>query len=550
MKSKFFSFFYGLVLAGTVALTLPGAAHAQRTVGKIQAADPNERSDGTMSRAAAMAMRGELRIKEADVALKAAANRAVDEELQGLTTAPQAAPAFAPPPVIVGDHNFFGLGGGPGNFESPSDVTGAIGPNSYIQAGGSRIRIFNRNNHNPIADGPLNQLFGVPANANSFDPQVLYDAQTGRWIVAGVSAVSETDNRLVFAFSRNANPDSLTNADFCPYAFPFGSFVLSDVRLGDSQHFLTFGFNSFDPQGTFLGSDLGAVSKPPPGAGCPPQSTFRDGFVFDIRNSSNQRIINPVPSNQIDNNHVGFFVIRNGTLPSNRLWFINVTRDAANGDPLFGDARGLTVPRYTVPPDARQPGSTRLLDTGDGSPTQAVQAINPDRGSVHSFFIAHAVKNRNASGVRWYEINPAPANPVLLRTGMVNCGNSLFCFNPAISPDRQRNGNTRRFGDSFVINFNASSNSVNPGIRAVSSVNGGPLSGIRIIQNGAGPYRDFTCPGAKNTCRWGDYSGANPDPVVPGGADHGVVWGTNQFGRTNPPANGANWRTRIFALTP
>ncbi len=55
---------------------------------------------------------------------------------------------------------------------------------------------------------------------------------------------------------------------------------------------------------------------------------------------------------------------------------------------------------------------------------------------------------------------------------------------------------------------------------------------------------------AGSTCRWGDYSGATPDPrpIITG---RGVVWGTNQFsGLANPPPTGVNWRTQIFALEP
>lgn len=551
MKSGFFSSSYGLLLAGVLALTCASAAHAQRTAPKIQAADPNETSDGTMSRAAAMAMRGELRKNQADIALKAAANRAVDEERQGSTVA-GTAPALAPPPVVVGGHNFLGLPGGPTNFESPADATGAVNTSRFVQLVNSRFGIYNRNTHALISTGRLNTLFGTAPGANVFDPQIIWDAQSNRFYYVGVSAFSATDNRLSFGFSRTANPATGGPADWCRYNAPFGTFVLSDTRLGDSQFFLIFGFNSFDSGGMFLGSDIGAISKPPLGTGCPAQNTFRSGFRFDIRNSVNQRIVNPVPSNQIDNNPTGFFVVRNGTLPSTRLWFINVTRNAMTGDPIFGNARGLTVPSYAIPPDALQPDFTQKLDTGDASPTQAVQAINPRRGAVRSFFTQHTTRHptQNRSEVRWYEINPAPVNPVLLRSGRINVGNNIFYFNAAISPDRQRNGNTNRFGESFVINFNSSSSLLNPNIRAASSLDGAPLSGFTPIQNGVSGYRDFTCPGAGATCRWGDYAAAVPDPLVPTGSDRGAVWGTNQFGMANPPAGGANWRTRIFALRP
>jgi len=46
-----------------------------------------------------------------------------------------------------------------------------------------------------------------------------------------------------------------------------------------------------------------------------------------------------------------------------------------------------------------------------------------------------------------------------------------------------------------------------------------------------------------NPCRWGDYSGASPDPL-----NAGVVWGSNQLMGT-PFFGYAQWTTRNFAIT-
>jgi hypothetical protein len=112
----------------------------------------------------------------------------------------------------------------------------------------------------------------------------------------------------------------------------------------------------------------------------------------------------------------------------------------------------------------------------------------------------------------------------------------------------------RQFGDSFVIQYSVSSSTISPRIVAGSSFSGGALSFL-LVRNGVGPYRDFSCPNAGDPfCRWGDYSGATPDPLPPRNRtrlDRGAVWGTNQFsGVANPSAATANWRTQIFNLQP
>jgi hypothetical protein len=196
-----------------------------------------------------------------------------------------------------------------------------------------------------------------------------------------------------------------------------------------------------------------------------------------------------------------------------------------------------------------------LLDTSDARMTQAVQAVDP-RLVAYSFWTQHtvfdAVLGHVASAVRWYEINPVPATPVVLRTGLLGLtAADYFVFNAA---RRDRERGIAAFGDSFVIEYNISSKvgTLPPSLGAVSSVHGGGCClGSFFFLEGVGPYRDGSCPNPGDICRWGDYSAATPDPRPVTAGTVGVVWGTNQFsGVPSPPANGVNWRTRIFAVQP
>jgi hypothetical protein len=167
--------------------------------------------------------------------------------------------------------------------------------------------------------------------------------------------------------------------------------------------------------------------------------------------------------------------------------------------------------------------------------------------------VQHTVRQTtpNLAEVRWYEINPAPAAPVLLRSGKINSTTSHF-YNAAISPDRRRDGRTLAFGDSFVIHYNVSGSASNlsPRIVAGSSFNGGALGGFVLVRNAAGPFRDFTCPSPGQVCRWGDYAQASPDPR-PIFAGRGQVWGTSNYsGVVNPSTGASNFRTWIFDLRP
>jgi hypothetical protein len=449
-------------------------------------------------------------------------------------------------PVIVGGFNEPGQSGA---LSTPPDTTGAIGPLSFVQLVNRRAAIFERTNGTRRASGTLNALANAPASVSSFDPQVIWDATTNRFYYAFVSIYSATDHRLSFGFSKTSDPANVTT-DWCRYTYAYGDQFPDYPKLGDSRYFIIIGANIYQGKGGVrIGSDVVAISKPAAGTTCPAASTFKSGKKSSLVDSAGKLVFTPVPANQIDLAATGYVVARNGSpLPANKLWFFNITRNAATGLPIFGAARALTVPGYTFPFQADQPTVTQTLDTLDARLTQAVQATDPRLGKF-AFWTQHTIADPSGfvSAVRWYEIDPVPAAPVVLRWQTISTPSS-FRFNASISPNRRVDGATRAFGASFVIHYSFSSNSIPPSIVAASSFNGGPLS-FANVQSGVGPYKDSSCSAANAVCRWGDYSGATPDPrpAIPAG----VVWGTNQFsGVMNPRTTHNDWRTQIFALRP
>ncbi len=531
-------------LAAAATLSIMTVAAQAQT---LTVADPNKQGDGTLSVAAAWARsHGPLPASDADVAAKAAANRAHDEAVRSgaLRPASPSELASAKAPAIVGGHNFAGQNSLCG---TPTDSTGAIGTTRYIQTINCSAKIYNRTTHATIGSGTLNQLAGQASTVSSFDPQIIWDPTTNKFHYAMDSVFSATDNKLSIGFSKTASPANVTT-DWCHYQISYGTPFPDYPKLGDSQFFTIYGVNVFNPG--FVGSDILAWGKPSAASitTCPVPSTLPFGVKTNIKDSGGvTQTFTPVPSQQVDNNPTGYVVARNLGLPATKLWFYNVTK-GGTGAPVFGNGRGVTVTTYTFPADATQPTFTQKLDTLDARNTQAVQAINPDRGTIQSFWTQHTIGSGTVSAVRWYEINPAPATPVVLRSGNL-AATSTFFFNGSISPDRKKNGLVVAFGDSFVAQFSVSSSTIPAGIRAASSFNGGAVSVATVI-NGVGPYRDFSCVGAGSTCRWGDYSAATPDPA-PTTVGRGEVWGTNQYsGLVSPPPTGLNERTRIFALQP
>jgi hypothetical protein len=416
-------------------------------------------------------------------------------------------------------------------------------------------RIVNRTNGDSISTGSLNDLAATAFNVNTFDPQIIWDNATNRFYYVTDAVFSSTDNRLAFGFSKTADPGNVTT-DWCHYTLHFGATFPDFPKLGDSLLAIIIGVNNYrksaEGQNSFIESQIVTILKPPSGTSCPEGSTLMPVLSPALRDSNGALVFTPVPAHEVDvvARNIGHVVARNGGLPSDKLWFFSV--EANPTGTVFGPARGITVPSYTIPASASQRGATQVLDTSDTRNTQAVEAIDPSLGvGRFAFWTQHTIKSGTFSVVRWYEFDLEPATPVVLHFGTAGVSNA-FAFNGAISPDRASHNLIGTFGNRFVIEFNSSSQSDDPSIFAASGINGN-IDSFLQVEAGVAPYTDATsCPNPGDKCRWGDYSSASPDPTPTAlTRTRGVVWGTNQWGQVrNSIPIGNEWRTRIFAIEP
>lgn len=438
----------------------------------------------------------------------------------------------------------------------PSDSTGAVGPTRYVELVNRTFAVYSRTSNVPLSTGSLASLTGAAAGANVFDPQVIWDPGTNRFYYVTDTVFSATDNRVSFGFSKTATPNSA--ADFCKYEVSHGSEFPDYPKLGDlggagTTGLLLYGTNTFSgPTGAYLGSDIFSVTKPPTGSTCPLASTFTVGAKFGLKDSNGTTpVFTPVPANQTDTSAVGWAVANTATKPSTRIPTFKITKSAAN-TLVVAPVRNVTVSSYGIPASAPQAGTTRKLDTLDSRHTQAVSAIDPARRGLTAIWTQHTISGGAGAQVRWYEINPNPVTPALFQSGTISGASTgastRFVFNAAISPDRQRNGATAKFGSNMVVGFNTSSTTQRPDIRMASKIGAGATTfQATPIRSSAFSLNDFTC--TSGTCRWGDYSAATPDPATPSTATRGRVWLTNMFVRSSTTTS-SGWGTRNWAATP
>ena len=444
-----------------------------------------------------------------------------------------------------------------GDYETgstPPDTTGAIGPDRYIEAINTRYAIHTRMG-GLISSDSLSALTGIPTGFFGYtlsDPQMMWDSTTQRFYYAAVyfDSLFLSDNGIAVGWSKTATPSS--GSDFCKYVLQFGGDLPDYPKLGDSGDFLLFGYNLFrDFATTYAGSAFAVVNKPPAGASCPDVSAFAVHNSGVLHNADGSLAATPVPANLVDDATGAGYVVADADLsvtPSaDFVSVFSVTTEGVdpNGIPVpaISGPTNVAVPAYAMPANAPQQDSSYLLDTLDGRFEAAVAAVDPGHANTVAVWTAHAVYGGAGTEERWYEIDPQAGS--LLQSGKVTSA-SLFAWNGTISPDRAATGGGA-FGDSMAMSVSTSSATSYPAIQFVWKNGAGSQSGLTNLVQASGPNVDFSCSDT-SACRWGDYSGASPDPAADG--TFGKVWLANQFNLANGSPSSTTWRTWVFAVTP
>jgi hypothetical protein len=443
---------------------------------------------------------------------------------------------------------------------SPSDATGAIGPTEYVETVNATVGVYDRTGMTTSANSQETWT-GDPNAAG--DAEVVYSPHDARFYATMLSLNVLTTNPpydLIFGFSKS-NAPTAAPADWCFYTSDFGgkfNTILPDYpKLGQTADFMLMGVNEFSggPSNfTYAGSNVAWVSKPAAGTivTCPDISTFKLGVSPTLKNADHSDASTPVAANETDNSSTGYVVANEdpGAGTSTTLSLFMVRKKATTGAAKFSAPRQVTVASYAYPPSAPQVGTTDVLDTLDARLTNAVAAPDPRFKGKPQIWTQHTVAASSGglgSEVRWYEIGQ---KGTIRQQGIVQ-RNDLYAFMGAISPDR--NGTAGTFGSNMVLGFNTSSSSSIPKAQMVSKLGAAAQSGFVLVASSAASDTDFTCTAPNGPpCRWGDYSGASPDPASSATGSEGNVWLSVMLsGPTDPTGQGnPTWETWNWEATP
>ncbi len=430
---------------------------------------------------------------------------------------------------------------------TPPDSTGSIGPNNYVEFINTTIAVYNRS-LTLLSSQDMASFVGA-GGLNVSDPQVQWDPRAGRWFYAGLAFASHNNN-LEFGWSMTADPSNLASG-WCHFSTFTGNQLADYPKLGHDDNFVLIGANLYDDTTgnyVFSSAAIWALPKPPAGnlTTCSAGGLTQFGDPqHRLLNADGTSAFTPVPVNMSDASATGYILAGHSpvaplpTDPTGPQTKVMVWHTLSQGGQphLFADG-DLAVNAFDVPASAPQPNGGPVVDTLDARLTQAVGHADPDAGGAAAIWTQHTINGPGGRSVaRWYEI--LPATMTVRQQGAVQ-STTDFVWNGSISPSIAGNDAAifynRGSATDMVVSAAQSRTSATP----LSTLNAGEL----VLTTSTDVDVDFSCSSPYGPpCRWGDYSGASPDPL-----NAGVVWGTNQ-------SNGSSflgfpqWVTQNYAVT-
>ncbi len=299
---------------------------------------------------------------------------------------------LAPPTEIFADIEGVNQTEAGGGF--PPDTHGAAGLTQFVEITNSQLDVYLKTA--PFArvlSVSLASFFGYTAQT-IFDPRVVYDSTWNRWVITAEAFPESPTVQLHFiAISRTSD----ATGPYFIYSVDVNVFDNDDLwdypQLGMDQDSIIITANIFGPEGS-RGARMFAVAK----------ARLYNGLAFSVPVFSGL-VGTLAPPIVLDQNFRTFLVAAplSGTTIT-KYTLENSSRP--NGTTLV--ASTITVPAYSPPAFADQPGTTELLDTLDA------RFVNAGTQNGDSLWQVHTIATLGLATPRFYEFDTA-TNTIIQR---------------------------------------------------------------------------------------------------------------------------------------
>jgi hypothetical protein len=464
----------------------------------------------------------------------------------GSRLVPPSAPTPAAPNVIPApSQNFSGLSFTDVGAGFPPDTVGDVGPNHYIEAVNTGIRIFNKSG-GTLATFTFNQLWSGAGSGtacdtnNNGDPTVVYDPIGNRWFVADFAwtpaALDTGPYYECIAVSQTADPVAGGWFLYAIRADDNASPYLTDYpKMGIWPDALYMSVNMFDCQSNcslspYQGVRAYAFRRTDLEAGLPVAVR-----VANVGTSEFTLLPGNLRGAQPPAGRDEFFAGVSGTVFAWAVYKFHA--DFVGAGSTFTGPTNVNQTTYPCCsfPNVITPVAANTLDSLADRAMMQLQYRNI--GGTESLWITHTIATANNTLpllTQWVQINVSGgnANTTPVQQQIWNPADGMSRWMAALAVDRQGN---------MGLGYTAANATTNPQVRYTGRLVGDPLG---TLPQGEGTFvagggtQSNVCGGA--AChRWGDYSAMSVDPI-----DDCTFWYVGEY----YAASGSNWNTRIGAF--
>src|SRR5512132_47028 len=450
---------------------------------------------------------------------------------------PDPSPANLPEPgAPVGGTSFTDMVYTESDF-FPPDVTMAAGPNNLLTASNGRVKVFTKDG-TVQSSQLLDDFFGT---TGSFDPWAVYDPYIQRFWLFAVNQINPSTSTHLIALSNSSDANEGFHF-FTLDARAFGNTIVNDwcdyPKLGiDSQAiYLTCNMFSLpnDASSNFQTSKIRVMTKSQfVNDTC---CSWWDFWNIDDGARGMAFTIQPAVMIGATDTNGEFLVAARGEGGSGSVYEVYQITNAQNccfpiqTGPDFAQA-ARSVGSYSAPPDATQPNGALEIDTND---TRLLYAFWQNGKLVSGQNFACSSPAVSCIAFDEFDVSAFPTITTLNDWFLPSAGHAYYPMVAANSAGNRtmvysRSSSTEFAGAWFV------------GIPPTTSCGGcfeGPETMLHAgentyVRNCLTPVPVPMCDDPSN--RWGDYSGASPDPDGTG------VWIRGEYAS----ATQDQWATQI-----
>ncbi len=398
----------------------------------------------------------------------------------------------------------------------PPDTMGAIGPDHYVQAMNTGVAIYDRAGTR-LAFVTLGSFFAQVVNnvtlpdRSVFDPRVLFDHRTGRWIaICEDSRPSPEKNRLYLAISRTGDAMGVWDKYFFEIGEPG---VFSDYpTLGVDDNGIYIGVSKFGDDG-YIGNRILATRKASLFAANPSL-----GAVTAFDDQPEMFTAQPAVSFDATAADQPAWILSTHTTLVEDVFARTITWTA--GGPVLSPRMVIETDPYTFFSTVPAQGSTTQVNTvGD----RLMMAVKRDGRIWTTRAVGCSSTGQATSADRlaaeWFTLDVRSGTPAVEQTGRV--------FDPSASTPRHY------YFPSIMVNgagqaalsFSGSASDEFIGVYACSRLSADPpgaMGAVVQVKAGEAAYTRVSQSDTRN--RWGDYSYTTLDP-----RDGLSIWTTQQY---------------------